>query len=96
MCGIIHITKRRNLLYVIYLMLSYFLRQVDLIIIRANYKFNDSLIFTFLMLFGEFVGGLPIYIYQRYFLNKREIKKIKYLGIELIQETSTINVLIVF
>ena len=91
MCGIIHITKRRNLLYVIYLMTSYFLRQVDLIIIKANYTFNDSLLFTFLMLFGEFLGGLPIYIYQRYFLNKREMKKIKYLGIELIQETSTIN-----
>ena len=91
MGGIIHITKRRNLLYVIYLMTSYFLRQVDLIIIKANYTFNDSLLFTFLMLFCEFLGGLPIYIYQRYFLNKREIKKIKYLGIELIQETSTIN-----
>jgi len=34
---------------------------------------------------------LPIYIYQRYFLNKGENKKIKYLGIELIQTTSTMN-----
>ena len=91
MCGIIHITKRRNLLYVIYLMLSYFLRQVDLIIIKANYKFNDSLLLTFLMLFGEFVGGLPIFIYQRYFFSTGKIKKIKYLGIELIQKTSAMK-----
>ena len=91
MCGIIHITKRRNLLYIIYLILGYFLRQVVLIIINAKYKFNDSLIFTFLMLWGEFVGGLPIYIYQRFFLNKTENKAIKYLGIKLIQETSTMN-----
>ena len=55
-------------------MLGYFLRQVVLIIIKAKYKFNDSLLFTFLMLFGEFVGGLPIYIYQRFFLNKEKKK----------------------
>ena len=85
MCGIVHITIRRNLLYVIYLMVYYFLRKVDLIIISEKFKFNESLIFTFLMLFGEFVAGFAIYIYQRYFFKKRPNKASTYLGIELLQ-----------
>lgn len=85
MCGIIHITKRRNLLYIIYLMISYFMRKVDLIIITETYKFNDPLIFTFLMLLGEFVGGLSIYLYQHYFFKTKENKGTRYFGIELLQ-----------
>ena len=86
MCGIIHITKRRNLLYVIYSMIYYFLRKVDLIIINKKYKYNDSLIFTLLMILGEFFGGFTVYIYLNHFSKQENNKAKKHLGIELIQK----------
>ena len=91
MCGLIHITKRRNLLIVIYSMLYYFLRKVDLIIINKKYKFNDSLIFTLLMILGEFFGGFAVYTYHKYFLKVENNKAQKYLGIELIKNNSEIK-----
>ena len=73
----IHISIRRNLFYLINLIIHYYLRKVDLIIINTKYNFNDSLIFTLLMLFGEFFGGLAIYLYQTFFIKEEEssIKK---------------------
>lgn len=56
-------------------MISYFMRKVDLIIITETYKFNDPLIFTFLMLLGEFVGGSSIYLYQNYFFKRKKTKE---------------------
>ena len=86
MCGLIHITKRRNLLYVIYSMIYYFLRKVVLIIINKKYKYNDSLIFTLLMVLGEFFGGFTVYIYLNHFSKQENNKAKKHLGIELIQK----------
>lgn len=89
MCGLIHISIRRNLFYILYLIIYYYLRKLDLIIITNNYKFNDSLIFTFLMLSSEFIGGLSIHLYQSIFFNEedKEDKVFEYLGIELEQWT---------
>ena len=58
----IYMSIRRNLLYVLNLIIHYYLRKVVLVIITANYKFSSSLIFTFLMLLGEFCGGLSLYL----------------------------------
>ena len=76
----IKITTRRNLFYIINLIIYYYIRKADLIIINKTFKFNDSLIFTLLMLSGEFFAGLSIYIYQMIFL-KKEIKIIKHFNI---------------
>ena len=66
----IHISIRRNLLYLVNLIIFYYLRKVDLIIINSKYNFNDSLIFTLLMFFGEFFAGFAIQLYQTFFINE--------------------------
>lgn len=82
---LINVSIRRNLLYVVNLILFYYVRKIDLIIITTKYKFNDSLIFTFLMLLGEFLGGLCAHLYQNVFLKKEKKESIKYFKIEFIQ-----------
>ena len=67
MSKFIHIATRRNLFYILSLIIHYYLRKADLIIINTEYEFNDSLIFTLLMLWGEFFGGLAIFLYQNNF-----------------------------
>ena len=80
MAKLIHISIRRNLYYIINLIIHYYLRKVDLIIINTKFQFNDSLIFTFLMFFGEFFAGLSIFLYQHIFL-KKDIKTVKHFKI---------------
>ena len=80
MGNIIKITPRRNLFYIINLIIYYYIRKAVLIIINKTFKFNDSLIFTILMLSGEFFAGLSIYIYQMIFL-KKDIKQVKHFNI---------------
>ena len=82
MGNIIKISTRRNLFFVINVIIYYYLRKADLIIINKVFKFNDSLIFTLLMLSGEFFAGLSIYIYQILFL-KKNIQTVKYFKIAL-------------
>ena len=77
MGNIIKISTRGNLFYVVNVIIYYYIRKIVLIIINNIYKFNDSLIFTFWLLAGEFFAGLSIYIYQILFL-KKDIKKVKY------------------
>ena len=72
----IHISIRRNLLYLVNLIIFYYLRKVDLIIINTKFNFNDSLIFTLLMFFGEFFAGLAIQLYQTFFKKKKLLIKI--------------------
>ena len=76
MSKFIHIATRRNLFYILSLIIHYYLRKADLIIINTEYEFNDSLIFTLLMLWGEFLGGLAIFLYQNnFFINTKRKKK---------------------
>ena len=76
MSKFIHIATRRNLFYILSLIIHYYLRKADLIIINSEYEFNDSLIFTLLMLWGEFLGGLAIFLYQNnFFINTKRKKK---------------------
>ena len=85
----IHISIRRNLLYLVNLIIFYYLRKVDLIIINTKFKFNDSLIFTLLMFFGEFFAGLAIQLYQTFFL-KEEINK-KNNNINIVNNNASIS-----
>ena len=78
------------MLYIINLSIYYYLRKIVAIILNSVYKFNDSLIFAVLMFSGAFFGGLNIFIYQKHFL-KKKIKKVQYLGIELISESKKMN-----
>ena len=75
MSKFIHIATRRNLFYLLSLIIHYYLRKADLIIINTEYEFNDSLIFTLLMLWGEFFGGLAIFYQNNFFIHTKRKKK---------------------
>ena len=70
----IKISLRRNSIYMINLIIHNNMRRVIRTIINNYFSFKDSLIFTVLMVLGEFFGGLSVYIYQRLFLNKHKNK----------------------
>ena len=86
----IKIAIRRNLIYIMYLFIYYYLRRVEKTIIEHFYPFKDSLIFTLLMHLGEFFGGLSIYLYQRAFLkkgkniNNNDSERFKTFGVKII------------
>ena len=95
MGNIIKISTRRNLFFVINIIIYYYLRKADLIIINKVFKFNDSLIFTLLMLSGEFFAGLSIYIYQILFL-KKNIQTVNISKLHLLSLLQKLSVLIIF
>ena len=83
----IKISLRRNFFYLLQVVIYYYLRKIVLIAINQLYKFHDSLIFTFLMLLGEFFAGVSIHLYQTFFFEKKNNnKKTKYFGINLIRK----------
>ena len=70
----IKISFRKNLIYLLFLIIPYFLRRTLLIIINKIFGLNNSLIFCMLMFIGEIAGGLLIFYYQRNFLKKKTNK----------------------
>ena len=72
----IKISLRRNSIYIIQYIIYYNLRRVIKVIISKFFSFNNSLIFTLLMIFGEFFGGLSVYLYQITFLRKVKRKNL--------------------
>ena len=75
----IKIVFRKNLIYLLLLIISYFTRRIIAIILNG-FGLINSLIFSFLMCLGQIVGGSLIYWYQNSFLNKKEkIQEKKYL-----------------
>ena len=75
----IKIVFRKNLIYLLLLIISYFTRRI-IVIILNGFGLINSLIFSFLMCLGQIVGGSLIYWYQNSFLNKKEkIQEKKYL-----------------
>ena len=71
----IKVSLRPNLIYPFYLIMWTFLRKIVSIIISKVFKFKGSIIYTFLMFFGEISGGLFFYLNQKsYFKKKFSIK----------------------
>ena len=68
----IKLSFRRNLIYLLLLIISYLLRRILGIIIGKIYDLGNSLIFVFMMFLGEFIGGLSVYLYQTSFLNQNK------------------------
>ena len=89
----IKIAIRRNLIYIMYLFIYYYLRRVEKTIIEHFYPFNDSLIFTLLMHLGEFFGGLSVLIYQSAFFKKSKNNKFERTRsfIKIIQDKKQMN-----
>jgi len=80
----IRISIRNNLIYLLLLFISYTIRRIVSIIIDILGLDNSSLIFCFLMVLGEIIGGIIIYLYQCNFNKKTITQKSKFM-IELIQ-----------
>ena len=78
----IKIRLRRNLLYLLALYSSYFIRKIVSIIIDNVYQLNAPFIYLYMMTLGETMGGLAVYFYQNYNWNKK--KEVKYFGLKLI------------
>ena len=67
----IRIALRKNLIYILQVIIYYYLRRIVSTILRKSFEFNDSLIFTLLMHLGELFGGLASYLYQNKFLKPK-------------------------
>ena len=82
---------RRNLIYPLQLIIWNLLRKLETILISYLFNFDDSLVYTPLMFFGEFISGLIIYNYQNKFL-KKEKKQIKIFSITLRENDSHLTI----
>ena len=60
-------SSRRNMKYLLLLFVYFYIRKIEGIIINKVLLFGDSLTFTILMFFGEFFGGLLVFIIHRLF-----------------------------
>ena len=65
------LSLRPNLIYPLFLIIWTFLRKLIAILISILFGFYSSLLFTFLMFFGEIIGGLIFYLYQIGFCDKK-------------------------
>ena len=86
----IKISCRKNLIYLLLLFISFFLRRILSIIIDKIYGINNSLIFIFLMVLGEIIGGSIIFLYQNTFLKKSQ-KKEKNLHYQFVYSENQLN-----
>ena len=75
---------RKNSIYIVQLIIYYNVRKIIKNIINKYFSINCSLLFTYLMYFGEFFVGLCVYLYQKTFLRKskdntflKEVRTIK-------------------
>ena len=68
----IKFTKRRNIIYIIQLVLWSNLRTLVKILLNLFFDFKKSSLFTILMFFGEFTSGSIVYKYQSKYLRKKE------------------------
>ena len=86
----IKIIIRKNLIYLLLLFISYFLRRVLMIIIEKLYEMQATLLFSFLMVFGQIFGGAIISIYQATFLRKKKKTQTRFV-LKLINNKVKIN-----
>ena len=84
------IRLKRNLLYLLALYLSYFIRKIVSFIIDQIYQISAPYLFLFMMTLGEFIGGLAVYIYH--LSNFRNKTPVKYFGVKLIYNEVNLKV----
>ena len=75
---------RKNLIYLLIFLLSYFIRNSLNIVFELKYNASLTLIKVFLMTLAETFGGLFIYIYQYRSMKKKE--EANYLGNDFINQ----------
>ena len=81
--ALIKIQLKKNIGYLVVYLFFLLVRKILCIIIKEKFKIKTSeFIFLYLMVYGEIMGGLLIYLYQ--YNSKRKSEKINYFGINLI------------
>ena len=70
-------SSRGNMKYLLLLFVWHYIRKIEGIIINKVLHFGDSLTFTILMFFGEFLGGLFILIIHKLFYSRKNASNIK-------------------
>ena len=77
----IKIKLRKNLVYLFIYFISSFIRDIVTIAIELIFFIDSSFIYLYLMILGEIIGGLSIYLYQSNSIKRRQNPK--YFGINL-------------
>ena len=85
----IKIRLKRNLIYLLMLYVSFFIRKIVSFIIDNIYSLNAPYLYLYMMTLGEILGGTTIYLYH--FANKRNEQEVKYFGIQLIHNAVTLQ-----
>ena len=78
----IKLRLRRNMIYLLALYGSYFIRKIVSIIIDNIFELNAPFMFLYMMTLGETFGGLAIYYYQ--LSNWKQKKEVKYFDLKII------------
>ena len=78
----IKIKLRKNLIYLLTYFISSTIRTVLTMTLEIFFSYIPFEIFLYLMILGEIIGGLSIYLYQ--YESIKQKKKVKYFGINLI------------
>ena len=73
---------RRNLIYLFILQINFNIRKIFSIIIERNFDLKAPYLYLYMMVLGEFIGGLSVYIYQS--VNLRKIKEVKNFEVNII------------
>ena len=72
----IKLALRKNLIYLLILYIGGLLRQIISLLIEENFHIDVSYINLFLMTLGVFVGGLTVYIYYIFLLERKKLLNI--------------------
>ena len=78
----IRIQVKKNIGYLIVYFFGSLLRKILCVIIKENFDITLTYIYLYLMILGEIMRGLLIFLYQ--YNSKRKRKEIKYFGLNLI------------
>ena len=75
-------SSKKNIGYLIVYFFGSLLRKILCVIIKENFDITLTYIYLYLMILGEIMGGLLIFLYQ--YNSKRKRKETKYFGLNLI------------
>ena len=76
---------RKNLLYPMMSIIFNISRKIETIAMDKLFGFNGSLLLTLIMFLAEIISGIILFLIEKFILFKKREKKLKFMGINLIQ-----------
>ena len=86
----IKLNLKRHLLYLLAYYISWIIRCVINIVLQVHFEIDPLYIFLYLMILGEIIGGISIFLYQFKSIRKKE--ETKYFGLYLIYNEEEIKI----